>query len=162
MIAVDYVILGLIGFSGFVGLMRGFAREVLSLISWALAFWLAMHFNQALSVNLKSWIHQGVTRTTVSFLLIFLGVLILGWMIGLLIRLCMQADQKSGWDRLLGLLFGALRGIVVVLAMVYLIDGTALAEQSWWQQSTWVKPFNDSLKQVSAYLPALPHFDTQQ
>ncbi|MGL4978074.1 MAG: CvpA family protein, partial [Plesiomonas sp.] len=44
MVWVDYAILGVIGFSSLVSLVRGFVREALSLVTWVVAFFVASHF----------------------------------------------------------------------------------------------------------------------
>ena len=40
----DYVFLGILGLSIIVSLFRGLVREVLSLLIWIGAFWIAYHF----------------------------------------------------------------------------------------------------------------------
>lgn len=50
MVWIDYVIIGIIGFSALVSLIRGFVREALSLVTWGCAFFVASHFYTYLAV----------------------------------------------------------------------------------------------------------------
>ncbi|MGL5696201.1 MAG: CvpA family protein, partial [Plesiomonas shigelloides] len=47
---VDYAILGVIGFSALVSLIRGFVREALSLVTWVVAFFVASNFYTELAL----------------------------------------------------------------------------------------------------------------
>jgi len=78
---VDYGILSLIGISALISLWRGFVREAMSLVIWAVALLCAFFFFVPLSTLLFSSITVIVLRFALSFILILLSVLILGGII---------------------------------------------------------------------------------
>jgi len=134
MVAVDYVILCIIAISALMGLARGFVREVLSLAIWALAVILALAFADQLVVLLPKRIEGESLRFVAAFAAIFVGTLLIGsvtqWLIGRMV----ETTGLSGTDRLIGLVFGALRGAVVcIVAAIALRPFTA--DQVWWQES---------------------------
>ncbi|PCJ31681.1 MAG: colicin V production CvpA, partial [Gammaproteobacteria bacterium] len=42
MVWVDYLIIGIVTLSAVISIVRGFIKEVLSLASWAISFWVAL------------------------------------------------------------------------------------------------------------------------
>ncbi len=138
---VDYCIIGLIVLSALVGLIRGLIREVFSLIIWGAAVWLGLHYNHAVSVYLEHAIPMIPARLVVSFLVIFIGVLLLGGMLVVLIGKLVDTTGLAGTDRLAGLLFGVARGVLIVSVLVVLAGVTPLPTEPWWKQSKLIPPF---------------------
>ncbi len=141
LIWVDYCILGLIGLSAFIGLMRGLVREVFSLGLWAGAGWMALHYNPALSVYLEHAIALESARMAVSFVLVFIGVLMAGGLVVFVLGKLVSSTGLDGADRLSGLLFGVARGALIAAVLVLLAGVTPLPEQPWWKQSKLIPPF---------------------
>ena len=131
---VDYVIVGVIAISALVGLVRGFVREFLSLVIWALAVMLALAFADQLAAMLPSLIEGASLRFVVAFAIVFIATLVAGAVVQWLITRVVQATGLSGADRLIGLVFGALRGSVVCLVAVIAVRPFT-AQQSWWLES---------------------------
>jgi len=134
MAAVDYVVLSIIAISALIGLARGFLREILSLAIWALAVILALAFADQMVVLLPKRIDGESLRFVAAFAVIFVGTLLAGAVVQWLIGRMVETTGLSGTDRLVGLVFGALRGAVVcIVAAIALRPFTA--EQAWWQES---------------------------
>ena len=115
------------------GLSRGFVREVLSLVIWSLAVILALTFSDDVAAALPKEFGESF-RYPEAVAIVFIGTLIVGGIVQWLIRRLVETTGLSGTDRLLGLLFGGLRGAVVcILAMVALRP--FVGEQPWWQAS---------------------------
>lgn len=134
MAVVDYVIVGVIAISALMGLARGFVREVLSLVIWALAVVLALAFADEFAAVLPSRIEGASLRFVSAFVIVFIATLIAGSIVQWLVTRMIQATGLSGTDRLIGLVFGALRGSVVCLVAVIAMRPFT-AQQSWWLES---------------------------
>ena len=141
MTVVDYVILIVLLLSALISLVRGFVREVLSLLSWGAAVWLAIHFTSDAMVFMEPYIESVPIRKGASFIGIFLVVLIsltiLSFFIGKLVR----STGLGGTDRFLGILFGFARGAIAVVAFVFFSGVTTFPEQNWWQESRMLGQF---------------------
>lgn len=138
----DWLIIGIIAVSSLVGLLRGLVKEALSLVNLAAAFLVAMSFKSQLATMLGGWLSTPSLRELAAFAILFLVTLIAGSLLNYLLGQLVRATGLSGTDRLLGVLFGALRGVAIVLAMVIIIPKILPVEQdSWWQASTLIAYF---------------------
>jgi membrane protein required for colicin V production len=131
---VDYVVVGIIATSALIGLARGFVREILSLVIWAVAVVVALTFSEQLALALPRRIEGDSLRFVAAFALIFVGVLIVGGLAQWLLKHLISTTGLSGTDRLFGLLFGGLRGAVVCIVAIIALRPIA-AEQNWWHAS---------------------------
>ncbi len=150
---VDYVIIGIIGISALISLVRGFVRESISLIVWVAAFALAWSYFQVLSVQLAEWIQTPSLQLGLAFILILLAVLIVGGILGFLIGHLVDATGMSGTDRLLGMIFGATRGAVLVAILVLLAGLTPLPQDPWWMESQLIPHFQNLVAWLLSLLP---------
>lgn len=135
MIWVDYVIIGIIALSAIIGLARGLIREVLALGVWIAALLAAWFFYRPLADQLTPWLETPSLRMGVAVVLIVMGVLVVGAIIGWVLSLLVEKTGLTGTDRLLGMVFGAGRGAVVVALLVFLASLTPVVEDPWWAQS---------------------------
>jgi membrane protein required for colicin V production len=134
MIWVDYVIIGVIALSAIIGLARGLIREVIALAVWICALLAAWMFYRPLAEQLTPWI------ATPSVILVF-GVLIVGALLGYVLSLLVDKTGLTGTDRLLGMVFGAGRGAVLVALLVFLAALTPVVEDPWWSESRLLPKF---------------------
>jgi membrane protein required for colicin V production len=131
----DWILLAVLVLSVIVGLWRGLVFEVLSLLGWVAAYVGA----QAFAGTVADWLPIGTpgsgVRHAAAFALTFLAVLIV-WAIGArLVRMLITASPLSGLDRLLGAVFGLLRGALVLLALGTVVAMTPAARSPLWQES---------------------------
>jgi len=141
----DWVIVAIIGISCVFSLLRGFAKEALSLVSWVAATFVAIAFHERLAVIFSHWIETPSIRTVLAFVALFVLTLIVGAIIGWVIGQFIAGVGLSWLDRLLGMAFGAARGLLVVLAVVILLP-MALPEirgDQWWYRSALIGHFED-------------------
>lgn len=144
----DYIILAVLGLSVLIGLWRGLISEVLGLLIWVAAAWLTWTFGPSVSSLYEHSISLPSARLAAGYGTCFVGVLVGGVIVRFLVGRLVQGTGLSGTDRLLGMLFGLARGVLVVTVGVFLVSLTALVHDPWWQQSTLLPQF----KGVAAWL----------
>lgn len=131
----DYAVLTILGASVIISVMRGFAREVLSLAGWIVAFIAA----NALSGTVAGWLAPVISDASVRALTAFVGVFIVTLIAaGLLSMLVSKLLKSAGLgleDRLLGGFFGFARGLIIVMVIVLLAGLTALPRQPVWSDA---------------------------
>lgn len=133
----DWAILAILIISSLISLKRGFVKEALSMANWVLAFFIAMTFRDALSALLESQIVTPSLRDMVAFAVLFAATLIVGAMVNYLIGEVVRMTGLSGTDRLFGMIFGFIRGFIVVMAVLLVVPGFVSIDQDpWWQTST--------------------------
>lgn len=135
MIWVDYVMIGIIALSAIIGLARGLIREVIALAVWIVAALAAWMFYVPVAEQLSPWIATPSIRMAAAVLMLVIGVLIIGAIVAYLLSVLVDKTGLTGTDRLLGMVFGAGRGAVLVAFLVFLATLTPIAEDPWWSQS---------------------------
>jgi len=153
MIWVDYVILGIVGLSALISLVRGFVREAVSLIIWFVAFALAWSYFREFAQHLSPWVETPSVRLGLAFIILLVAVLIIGAIVGFLIGQLVDKTGLSGTDRLLGMVFGAARGAVLVAILVLLAGLTPFPQDPWWQQSQLIVHFQQLALWLLSLLP---------
>ena len=73
----DFVLLGILGLSALLGLIRGLLKEVLSLAAYAFAFLAAIWWGPRVSDWLLPWITQSFLRMALAYIGVFIAVLLL-------------------------------------------------------------------------------------
>ncbi|MET0379062.1 MAG: CvpA family protein [Spongiibacteraceae bacterium] len=138
----DWTIVAILGISCLISLMRGFVREALSLIAWLAASFVAIAYHQPLADVFARWIETPSIRDLLAYLALFIGTLLVGTLINSLIGSMLKASGLTGFDRVLGLVFGAARGLLIVLALVILLPMVIPVNQDpWWRQSSLIPHF---------------------
>jgi membrane protein required for colicin V production len=143
----DYLIIALIILSALVGLLRGFLREVIALVTWVLAVFIAWHFGDLLEPHLGGLLASPQVRPWAARAILFFVVLLIGWAIGAVVVHFVRLSIFSGMDRFLGLLFGLTRGIVIVGVIVILAQLLRLDGERWWGRSMLI-PFAEGIANV--------------
>ena len=159
MIWVDFAILAIIGISTLVSLIRGFVKEAVSLIIWIGAFFIASTFYSNLAVYFNNISDQFI-RNAAAITILFVSTLIIGALVNYIIGQLVTKTGLSGTDRILGLAFGALRGALIVSAILFVLDSfTPAPETSWWANSLLIPEFKvivvwffEYLEQSSSFL----------
>ena len=131
----DYLFVVLLVFSSIAGLMRGLLREVISLISWIAAVWIAWTFSASLEPYLGGALKDAAVRPWAARAIIFIAVLLVGAAIGALLSHFVRLTVFSGIDRLLGMVFGLLRGVVALGVLAMLAHAVRLHEEPWYRDS---------------------------
>jgi len=143
MIWIDYLILGVIIISTLISLLRGFLRESVSLVTWIVGFWVALRFARQVG-DVFTVIHNPSVRVVIGFMILFVVILIIGAAINFLIGKIMEKTGAGAADRVLGLIFGLVRGVVIVAVLVIVAGFTTLPQNPWWHQSRLI-PYAESV-----------------
>jgi membrane protein required for colicin V production len=143
---------GALGLSVLMGLWRGFIGEVLALAVWALAVWVAWKLGPQLAAQFSS-IDVPAARLLLAYALCFIAVLIAGAIVSFLMRKLVSGSGLSGTDRMLGMVFGLARGLVLVTLVVLLLGFTPLPRDPWWRESRLLPTFQQGAQWAAAQLP---------
>jgi membrane protein required for colicin V production len=149
----DLVILAVCGISMLVSLFRGFVREAFSLIVWFLAVYAGLLASEPFAARLTPWIDVPSVRVIVAFVGVFVLVLVVGGLINYLLGKLVAGTGLSGTDRMVGALFGALRGAAIVLVAVILSRFTPFPEDPWWRESRLLPEFERLAVVAVRYFP---------
>jgi membrane protein required for colicin V production len=149
----DYAIIVTLVLSIGVGLWRGFIGEVMALVCWVLAFWIAWMFGPVLAEQFSASISVPSVRVLLGYAICFVAVLIGGAIVSYLLRKLVSGSGLSGTDRLLGMVFGLVRGFALVVLVVLLMKFTPVVRDDWWRSSQMLPTFERSASWVTSYLP---------
>jgi membrane protein required for colicin V production len=162
---VDYLIIVVLLASMALGVVRGFVREAVGLLAWLGGLWLAWRYAPLLEPHLGGAVGEPPASTWTARVLIVIAVLLAGWLIAAILGYLLRHSGLSLLvDRLLGLFFGMLRGVVVIAVFVLLGQFVELDRVEWWKESallpytselaSWIQTFAetgmDALEQHSA------------
>jgi len=137
----DYIILAVLGVSVLIGLWRGLISEVLALVIWIAAFWVAWTFGPSVAGYFEHSITLPSARIAAGYGICFIAVLILGALVRFLVSKLVEGTGLSGTDRLLGMVFGFARGVLLVTLAVFLLGFTAFVRDPWWSDSVLLPQF---------------------
>ena len=122
-------------------LLRGFVREAMSLVVWVAAFFVAAMFSPGMEALLADVIAREEVRRIAGFVAVFIATLVMGSLLTYLAGLVVKLTGLGVLDRLLGMAFGALRGVVAAVVAIMVLraalDGAG-ARPPWFTDSVLV------------------------
>jgi membrane protein required for colicin V production len=165
----DYLILGVLAVSMLLGMYRGFVRESIGLLAWLGGLWLAWRYASLVEPFLGGALSEPPLSTWAARTLIVVAVVLLGWLVaGILGYLLRHSGLSMVVDRLLGMVFGLLRGAVVIAALVLLAQFAQMNEAKWWKRSVlmpyavefsaWIEAFAETGMRLLEEQARTPHF----
>ena len=140
----DYLVILAIVLSSVIGAMRGFLREAVALGAWLVALFFAWHFSDLIEPHLGGLMSDSAVRPWAARVILVALVLLLGAGIGATLGHFVRLSIFSGMDRLLGLLFGLLRGFVLLGVFVIVCQLVHLQGEPWWRESRLI-PYGESI-----------------
>lgn len=153
---IDYVILGIILISMIISLFRGFVREALSLVGWGVAIFVAFRFMHPMAIFIKPYftsLPDSILSVMAFSSLLILTLIVSALIINLIAKL-VEHSGLSGTDRVIGLLFGLARGVLLIGIMVLLAGFTAVPQDEWWKQSIFLSHFQQLAMILASFLPS--------
>lgn len=113
----DYALLALLTAFVIEGLVRGFSRLAIGLAATILGILLAAWFYGVAAGYLKPWIENPAMARIAGFLLILVGVQVAGGLLAWAVAKLFKTAGLGWLDRLLGAGFGALKAVLVGIAV---------------------------------------------
>ena len=117
----DIVLATIIGFCLIRGIFRGLIKELSSIIGVVAGFYAAYSYYPLVANLLKRWIADTGYANIIGCLVIFVGVYISISIAGVLIKYLMNIVFLGWTDRICGLIFGTLKGVLIVSVIVVLL-----------------------------------------
>lgn len=153
MTAFDYVVIGIVVASLVLGLWRGVIGEIIALVAWILAFFAAKLWGAEIAQALFAGIADPAVRIVAGWVAVFVAVLMLMALLRLAVRGLLKALGLTLTDRLLGVIFGFARGIVIVLVLIAVGGMTSAPGQEWWSEAQFSAPLETAVVASKPWLP---------
>ena len=144
MTAADVLIALIVLGSTLLGLLRGFVREAVSLAFWILAIWAAWKFGPIVEPHLGGLLADSKVAPWIGRLVVLVLVLLIGWATGMMLTHFARSAGLGPLDRAIGLLFGIVRGMVLMGLMIIGGELLHLNQEDWWGRSKLV-PYGEAV-----------------
>jgi len=131
----DWSLIVIISLSSLMSLKRGFIKEALSLATWVVAFVVARTFHAHFQTLLVDSIEEPILRIIAAFSILFIGTLLVGSGINFIVGALIRMTGLTPVDRLLGVVFGLARGLILSVVVVAILRLTPLSQSDWWVNS---------------------------
>ena len=154
MTAFDYVVIAIVSASVLLGVWRGVVGEVIALVAWVLAFFAAKWWgDEVAQVVFAGIIADPALRIVAAWVAVFVVVLLLMALLRLAVRGLLKALGLSPTDRLLGVIFGLARGLLIVLVLVAVGGMLSMAKERWWSDAYFSAPLETAVLAGKPWLP---------
>jgi membrane protein required for colicin V production len=117
---VDIVVIAVVAISALIAFLRGFVREVLTIGSWLGASLVTLYGFPLLQPKFEQWISSKLAADIVCGISLFLGSLIIFSILSHMVARFVRGSALTAVDRSLGLLFGLVRGAILV-SLAYML-----------------------------------------
>jgi membrane protein required for colicin V production len=117
----DVILILIMLISAFLAMLRGLTREMLSIMSWALAALAALFFYQLYRERVRALIEPQILADVVLIGVVFLVVLLVVSLITVRLSSRVLDSRVGALDRTLGFIFGLVRGLILVVIAYELI-----------------------------------------
>lgn len=143
----------LLVFTG-IGAWRGFAREILSLLTWGAAIVVGWLFANDVAQRFEGLLDDPVVRRVLGFVLLFAVVFLAGLLINFLVnRFLLKKKEFRLANLALGGLVGAVRGAVVITLVFMLAGLTSFPRSAWWREAALTPYFERAALFAASYIP---------
>ncbi|MEW6312727.1 MAG: CvpA family protein [Pseudomonadota bacterium] len=156
MTAFDYAVLGMVGVSVAYSVWRGVVREVMALLGWVVAFWVAGSFAHVLEPLMPAWLASAslpALRMLVAYAVLFGVVLLLAGSVAWAASRLVKSTGLGATDRILGGVFGVVRGMAIVMVLVLAAGLTALPKSPMWRNAALSAPLEEFAVYLKTWLP---------
>ena len=120
----DWFILVVLVASGLISFSRGFTKEFLSLFLWVAAFIAAISLEYLSTPKINEYIGNPEISKILSYVVVFIVFIFIGGILIKFISKIIKWSGASGFDRFLGVLFGLIRGLIVLFVIFLLLPSS--------------------------------------
>lgn len=132
----DHIFAIILLVSGAIGCFRGFIRESIALVSWLVGLWVAWRFAYLVNPWLGGALAEPGVREWMGRAIVLLIVLLVGSLVGSVVaHFARRAVGLAAMDRLLGAVFGLVRGVVIIGLLVLAGRAAKLDGEPWWDET---------------------------
>lgn len=149
----DYSVVMVVAASLLLGMWRGVVGEIIALVAWILAFLAARAWGAELAQAFSA-IADPALRVVAGWIAVFVIVLIAMALLRLIVQGLLKALGMTVTDRLLGVMFGVARGLIIVMAFVAVGGMTSLPKEKWWSEAYFAAPLETAVLASRPWLPA--------
>lgn len=153
MSALDWIFVAVLLASFVLGAWRGLVYEVLSVVSWGVAFVLAQWLAPDVGAELPMSGATEVVRYAVGFVLVFVATLFTVGLVAWGVKKLVESVGLRPVDRVLGAAFGLVRGVILLLAATVVMEMTPFKTSDWWQDAIGVEVSRTVLHGLKPMLP---------
>jgi membrane protein required for colicin V production len=151
---VDLFIIAVIVLSALISLIRGFVKESISLFTWIIAGVLALRYYAPMAELFEPFISSLTLRQWVGGGSLFLVTLLVGAIVNFIVSQLVSKTGLSGTDKALGVVFGAARGVMIIVMLVLLASLTPMPQADWWADSSLIDFFQQLAEWFKGIIPA--------
>src|SRR5690606_2983633 len=127
--------------------------EVMALLAWVLALFLAWRYADMAAPLFAGWIAEPVWRHVAGFAALFVVVLLVAAVVRFLLRELLRAIGLGPADRLFGAFFGLMRGLAIALVIVLLGGLVGISQEPWWSNALFAPPLETAVIAAKPWLP---------
>ncbi|MDE0926482.1 MAG: CvpA family protein [Methylophilaceae bacterium] len=149
----DYAVIAIVGLSVVVSMMRGAVKEMLAILGWIAAFYVAKAYSPLLATFLPEGIPTEALKTLIAFVILLIAVLFLNGLITMAISGVISKVGLGRINRFLGMLFGFAKGLLISCVLVLLAGLTSLPKEQMWTDAVLSEPLEMLVKSALPWLP---------
>ena len=149
----DFAVLLIVFASVLLGFLRGVVSEALSLAAWVLSILLAKMLAPQFAPEFSQWIFEPNLQYLAAFSAILVLVLVVAAITKLLAKSLLRATGLGTVDRFLGIVFGLMRGIFLVMLLIAASGLTLIPRQTWWREAVLSAPLETVVIALKPWLP---------
>ncbi|AGF46869.1 membrane protein required for colicin V production [Candidatus Kinetoplastibacterium desouzaii TCC079E] len=149
----DYIFLIILFLSSLIGFFRGFIKEFLSLSAYLVSFVVAVLFAPIFSCYLNNHIESLFIKDSISYISTFIVSLILCSLVSSMLSYFICQIGIANVDRFLGMIFGLLRGMFLIVLIVLFCCCINLSQENWWNNGIFIDPIMMFIEDIKLYIP---------
>ena len=138
LVNIDTFFIFIILASVFIGFLKGFIKEIISISALLLAAWVSTNFGSYFGSYFAPWINEPSGQLWAGFLFSFIVVIFMGMITARILSKIFRLSISAKIDRILGALFGFCRGAILLAVMVLGGQLTNAVEKEWWVNSQYI------------------------
>ncbi len=154
----DIILLSIMILSGFLAMLRGLTREMLSIMSWALAALVTLFAYTYFKDTVRSWFDPRALADASLIAVVFIRALIIFSLLTANVSERVLDSRVGAIDRTLGFVYGLVRGLILVV-IAYLIVSQIVEPQNmpeWVKRAQSLRLIESAGTTIKSFLPDNP------